>query len=220
MKPLVISHWSLVILFALSGCATSTRIFPPKPGEKTETIYLVDQGKHCDIIARIVALPPAARPGWKMPPHTTYLWAEYGWGDDGFYNAKKITLGITLKALFWKNPAVLHVVAMDKTPEKYFPYAGLIRINISEEGSRRFGDFLAATFKTDAAGHHHERGPGIYGESRFYDATGYYYFPNTCNVWTAHSLRAAGLPICLFNSVLATPVFDQASHYGTVIKRP
>ncbi len=210
------------VLLMLAGCACPDRgLFPPKPGEKTETVWLVDHGIHTGVIAKTSTLPADVRPGWKTQPKgTRYEFTEFGWGDDGFYNAKHVTLGITLKALFWKNPAVLHVVAMDKPPERYFPYSGLVRITMSEEGYRRFCAFLEKSYATDAQGKHIEHGHGIYGESRFYRATGYYYFPNTCNVWTAHALRSAGAPMTLANSVLAQPVYDQACHFGTVIRKP
>lgn len=48
---------------------------------------------------------------------------EIGWSDDGFYCAEKVTVEIALHALFWRNPAVLHVVAMDEDPLVFFPYS-------------------------------------------------------------------------------------------------
>lgn len=203
----------------LAGCAAPVRgLFPPKPGAKTETVYVVDHGWHTGLIVKSSSLPPDARPDWPGFRGSQYL--EIGWGDDGFYRAQKVTLGITLKALFWRNPAVLHVVAMDQPPEIYFPSSGLVRVTLSEEGYRRLCDFLAASYGKDAKGRHIDLGRGIYGESRFYRATGHYYFPNTCNVWTAHALRAAGAPIQPACSELAGSVFSQAGHFGVLVRKP
>jgi uncharacterized protein (TIGR02117 family) len=125
-----------------------------------------------------------------------------------------------LKALFWRNPAVLHVVAMDKSPESYFPYSGIIRVDVGEEGYRRLCDYLAASYGTDANGRHIDRGPGIYGVSRFYKATGHYYFPNTCNVWTARAVRSTGVPISPPISIMAGTVFSQTEHFGVLERKP
>lgn len=211
---------ALVLLpLVLIGCATPVKnLYPPKPGEKTERIYVVNHGWHTGLIFKSSTLPQNARPDWPAFRGSQYL--EVGWGDDGFYRAQKITLGITLKALFWRNPAVLHVVAMDKPPETYFPYSGLIRVDVSEEGYRRLCDYLAASYGADASGHRIDLGKGIYGESRFYRATGHYYFPNTCNVWTARAIRTTGAPITPPICIMAGTVFSQAEHFGTLERRP
>ena len=213
----------LACLPALAGCAAPVRgLFPPKPGKKTETVYVVDHGWHTGLVLKSDSLPRAAKPDWSAPPWRgrQFKYMEVGWGDDGFYRAEKVTLGITLKALFWRNPAVLHVVAMDKPPEIYFPSSGIVRVSVSEEGYRRLCDYLAAGYGRDANGRLIDLGSGIYGESRFYRATGHYYFPNTCNVWTARALRATGAPIQPAFSELAGAVFSQAEHFGVLVRKP
>ena len=51
-----------------------------------------------------------------------------GWGDDGFYRSDKITTGVTLKALFWPTPSVLHVVGFNDAPESYFVESKVVRM--------------------------------------------------------------------------------------------
>lgn len=51
-------------------------------------------------------------------------------------------------------------------------------------------------------------GPGLYGDSRFYPARERFHLFNTCNVWTARALRAAGLPFA--PAVTAEGVMAQA----------
>lgn len=211
----------LACALVLAACASPVRgLFPPKPCEKTEAVWLVDHGWHTGLIVKTSTLPSAARPSWAPLPAKSYPYTEFGWGDAGFYNAKKITLGICAKALLWKNPSVLHVVAMDEPPARYFPSSGLIRITISEAGGRLLGEAIAASYRRDPAGHRIDLGPGLYGESRFYAATGSYYSFNTCNVWTARTLRSTGAPMTPFWSIFARPVFFQASHFGEVIRKP
>jgi hypothetical protein len=62
-------------------------------------------------------------------------------------------------------------------------------------------------------------GPGIYGDSTFFRANGKYYFPNTCNVWTARGLKTAGVPIVPELCGAALPVLAAAHNVGETIYR-
>jgi uncharacterized protein (TIGR02117 family) len=201
---------------ALTGCLGPVAgVFPPKPGEPTETVFIVNHWWHTGIVVETQALPESARPSWPAAAQSRYL--EIGWGDDGFYRAEKPTLGIALRSVFWRNPAVLHVVALDREPIDYFPEGGIVRVAVSTNGFNRLCRYLSASYATQGPGWSPiDLGQGIYGDSRFYRATGHYYFPNTCNVWTARALRSTGAPITPCYAARAENVFNQASEFGTV----
>ena len=210
---------ALLALFCVAGCASPVPgLFPPKPGQKTETVYLVDHGWHVGLAVKSDRLPRAARPDWSGFRGSQFL--EIGWGADEFYRSGKVTVGNTLKAMFLRNPTVLHVVAMDKPPEIYFPHTGLVRVTVSERGYGRLCDYLAAAYARDASGREIDLGKGLYGESRFYRSTGYYFFLNTCNEWTARALRVTGAPIVPSCSLFAGNVFSQTAHFGAVVRKP
>lgn len=212
-------HKAIVLICLLlsgTGCySPMPGLFPPKRGEPTEKIFVVNHGWHTGVVVPTAKLPASARPPLADVAHSQYL--EIGWGDDGFYRADKVTSGIALRAMFWCNPAVLHVVALDKPPHQYFPDSGLIEVTVGTNGFNRLCTYLSASYATNSNGVPIDLGRGIYGSSRFYRATGRYYFPNTCNKWTARALRATGAPITPFYSLRAGNVFNQSRNFGVVL---
>ena len=54
---------------------------------------------------------------------------------------------------------------------------------------------IALQFSRDGKGNLQPLGPGRYGESRFYRACNRFFFPRTCNAWTAGHLRAIGYQV-------------------------
>ena len=210
--------FTLLVLLLLSGCASAVPgLFPVEVGQPSESVYVVNHGWHTGIVIPTDRLPVSAKPEWDAVDRSKYL--EIGWGEDGFYRANKVTSGIALRALFWRNPTVLHVVAVDEELKTAFPYSGIVRITVSPEGFHRLCDYLAAAYAVDDNGKQIDLGKGIYGTSRFYRATGHYYFPNTCNKWTARALRTTGAPITPFYAIRAQNVFRQAGHCGRVIQK-
>jgi hypothetical protein len=61
-------------------------------------------------------------------------------------------------------------------------------------------------------------GPGLYGNSRFYLSRETYHLFNTCNVWTARALRAAGLPITPARAISVESLMSQARKFGAVVQ--
>ena len=59
---------------------------------------------------------------------------------------------------------------------------------------------------------------GLYGDSRFYPARGHFHLFNTCNVWTARALQAAGLPMQPRLAVTASALIDQAARHGRCLQ--
>lgn len=215
MRIIVTTTALNLLLLVGTGCLGPVPgVFPAATGERTETIFVVNHGWHTGVVVPSARLPATARPPWDAVSRSRYL--EFGWGDDGFYRAEKVTPGIALRAMFWRNPAVLHVVAMDEPPDVYFPYSGIIRITVSTNGFNRLCAYLSESFATCADGTPIDLGKGIYGTSRFYRATGHFYFPNTCNKWTARALRATGAPITPFYAVRAENVFNQSRKFGVI----
>jgi uncharacterized protein (TIGR02117 family) len=191
-------------------------VFPAAKGDHGETVYVVNHGWHTGLVVPTARLPVGAWLPREGGMRGKYL--EIGWGDDDFYRASKINSGMALRAMCWRNPAVLHVVAMGESPEVYFSNSGIIRVQLSGRGFQRLCEYLAESYASGADGTPIDLGKGIYGNSRFYRARDHYYFPNTCNKWTARALRAAGAPITPFYAVRAANVFNQSRKFGEVVR--
>ena len=196
------------ILLAHTGCAhlsvapTETVVWraAAKPPPK-QVVYVTSNGLHTGLILRTADVP---RDAWPNVDRVQHEWVEIGWGSEMFYRAKQVTPSLVLRAIF-PNSSVLHVVGWDTSPEQTF--AGqLFRLELDRPDFVKLCRHISDTYKRDSSGKVEYLGPGIYGDSSFYRARGYYYFPNTCNVWTARGLHMAGVPIvpatCSFGDVV------------------
>lgn len=183
----------------------------------TRPIYIVSNGFHTGIIFRASDLPRDVWPEVDAIPEHPYV--EVGWGSEIFYRAKSITPAVVLGAAV-PNPSVLHVVGWDRTPEELFDSAGdLIRLEIDDDQLRALCRHIHDSYERDAEGFPINLGRGIYGDSRFFRAKGKYYFPNTCNVWTARGLQQAGVPIVPEMCGAADAVLLATRRGGTTIRK-
>ena len=156
-------------------------------------IYIVNHGWHTGIIIpadTISKLIPALEDRFG---DVKYL--EIGWGDKGFYQAKEITVGLSLKAIFSPTESVVHVVSVDTDPESYFINSEIIRLCFNESEFEYLLKFIKNSFYHNDAGGVQSLVNGIYGDSQFYKGAGDYYLFNTCNKWTAKGLGSAGMDI-------------------------
>lgn len=200
-----------------AGCASPVRgLHPPAPGAPATTVYVLNRGWHTGL-----ALPRADLHETNMPvvrdfPGADYL--EFGWGDAAFYTEDSPSICTTLKAVFWPTPSVLHVAGARGALRDGLPAGEIVAVQLSEPGFERLRAFVADTFRRDQNGNIVPAGPGLYGEGRFYQANGKFYFPKMCNRWTASGLRAAGCPIAPGCSATAGRVMSQARTFGEVIR--
>jgi uncharacterized protein (TIGR02117 family) len=176
----------------------------------------MSNGFHTGLILPTEDVPRDAWPELDAIPD--HPWVEVGWGSEIFYRAKKITAPVVVGA-FLPNASVLHVVGWDRAPDELFTSGDLIRLQIDEDQFADLCRYIHAGYVLDQEGHPQDLGPGIYGDSKFFRARGKYYFPNTCNVWTAKGLKAAGLPIVPELCGAADAVLIAARSSGTTIRR-
>lgn len=183
---------------------------------KKHTVYVTGNGLHTGFVLKNEDIPREIWPEVdQIPDHP---WVEVGWGSEIFYRAKTISLPVVVGAVF-PNAAVLHVVGWDESPEKLLTGGDLIRLELDDAPFARLCRHIHRSYVHDTQGHVQDLGPGIYGDSRFLRATGKYYFPNTCNVWTAKGLKAAGLPIVPEMCGAPDPVIISARARGKTIRR-
>lgn len=206
------------LIVALStGCLGPVRgVYPPAPGEKAATVYLVNHGWHTGLVVATAALDGASRPGGTQFAGKPYV--EIGWGDERYYRAGHGSFGITSRAILWPTRTVLHCVAVDQPVDDFYDKSGIVEVKLSEAGLDGLRSFLASCYQRDDDGNQVDLGPGIYGSSRFYRSGERYYIPNTCNRWTARALRAGGCPISPFYAIRARNVFRQAAKFGHVVR--
>ncbi|KFG68351.1 DUF2459 domain-containing protein [Microvirga sp. BSC39] len=136
-----------------------------------------------------------------------YDWVEFGWGDAEFYRATPTPHDFNWR-LAWLaltgqgQGSVLHVVGLDEEPERIFAAADVVRIRLSPEGFSRLAQKIEESFATDGDRRPQELGPGLYGPSLFYKASGHFNLFHVCNHWVADLLDAAGVPTTPALSIL------------------
>ena len=213
----MIRIWILFLATSCGACATPVSDMPaPSESEPHKTIYLVSHGWHAGIVLRRADIPDSVWPELGDFPDTDYL--EVGWGDMDFYQTADPHMGLILKAALLPTASVLHIVGFNGPVPAYFPYSEIIRIELSSAGFEHLSRTIAASFALDEAGNVRSPGPGLYGNSRFYQSRETYHLFNTCNVWTARALRAAGLPITPTRAISEESLMSQARKFGTVVQ--
>jgi uncharacterized protein (TIGR02117 family) len=175
----------------VAGCAVPVKgMCPPSPDDPAETVQLVVHGWHAGIVFSREREAVLAWPVAREFAGAQYL--EVGWGDRQFYQAKEPHWGMALEAVLVPTASVLHVMGFSGPAAERFPGSEVVAIRLSLEAFDRLSRHVGRSFATDTHGRASDLGPGLYGRSRFYLSRDTYHAFNTCNVWTARALRAAG----------------------------
>ena len=213
-------RWTLVTFLAVTAlaCAASAPSTPASaPGPHPHVAYLVGHGWHVGLAVRRADVPPGRWPESAAFDHRVrYL--EVGWGDGGYYPAARATTGLALKAAFSSTSSVLHVAGIDAPLTEFFPESSVIEVPLSQPGFTALLQFIDAAYARDATGNVIVVGPGLYGVSRFYRATGRYSLLRNSNHWTAKALAEAGCPIDPGDIVTAGGLLDHARRFGRLLR--
>jgi uncharacterized protein (TIGR02117 family) len=205
---------ALCLLFT-AGCVGPIKsLYPPKPGEPTNTVYVVNHaGWHTGIAVAKADIPSHLWPGKNDYPGVLYL--EVGWGDDDGYR-KELTTGIVIKAIVWSERTVLLVDAFTNSITENFddPEFEIFEVKLSQRGFVRLCEHIDRTYALDAKGRVIPLGED------WYQGRGRYCLFNTCNTWVAKGLRAAGCPITPFYCFQKGPLLYQVGKFGKKIHGP
>lgn len=134
----------------------------------------------------------------ELPELTTELsgaWLEFGWGDEGFYRSEEVTLSLAFRALAYPTPSVMHIATRSGPLHYDYVYTPAHIFHLTDKQRKILVQRIALQFSRDEKGNLQPLGPGRYGESRFYRACNRFFFPRTCNAWTAGHLRAIGYQV-------------------------
>lgn len=213
-----IRHIGLVTAFLIVSCAVASAGKFERVEAASHTIYVLSHGWHTGIAVRQSDVPENVWPERTDFVGKTYL--EVGWGDEAFYGAADVTLGVVLRAAFTPTRSVLHVVGFDAPVEQFFAGSEVVAVQVARQDLlsllNYIDDSVARKDETVASA----LGPGIYGTSRFYPANGTYSLIYNCNTWVADALRQAGLPVESRHSGTAGGLMRQVRQFGLVIRGP
>jgi len=215
MPPLILPNFIyLFILFLVGyGCVGPIeRLYPPKAGESTKIIYLINHNDwHTGIIMKMRDISPHVWPEISDFEKFTYL--EVGWGDKDYYQDQEPNFWVTIKAVFWPTESVLHVVGFNSPVEQFFFESEIIELELSDKGFENLSNFIHNTYARNELKETLELGEGKFENSLFYLAKGKFHLFKTCNVWTAQAIRSTGFPITPFYSITASNIIYQVRVY-------
>jgi uncharacterized protein (TIGR02117 family) len=179
--------------------------------QSAHVIYVTGHGWHTGLVLRTNDIPASVVPEVLDFQGTDFI--EFGWGDEGVYRAKKITPGLVAKAALIPTPSVLHLAGFQGRVEEFFTASDLVELTLDDAQFALLCEHISATFDRGESVPSN-LGVGLYGQSRFYRAKGSYYFPKTCNVWTAGALKASGFPANTVTAMTAEGVLKQSRRFG------
>jgi uncharacterized protein (TIGR02117 family) len=190
---------------------------PAEAGRPAKTVYLVAHGWHAGIVFEREREPVR---GWPLAddfPDAEYL--EVGWGDKDFYQTRDPHWALAAKAVLLPTASVLHVAGFNGAVADEFPASEILSIRLSPEAFEQLSRHVADSIATDTAGQVEALGPGLYGQSRFYLSRDTYHAFNTCNLWTARALRAAGCPVAPARAITVDDLLRQVRPFATPVHR-
>lgn len=185
--------------------------------DSLKTIYIVSHDWHTGIVLQKDDIPDSL-----LPEHTDFPDAinlEIGWGDKAFYQNPDFSIFKAAKAALLPTASVLHIVGFNSPVEDYFGLSEIIQIDLSVDAFHKLCRFIHRTYARDSLGKVIDAGKGLYGNSRFFLGKSKYYFPKTCNVWTAQALKEAGFKISPLSCQKAEIIMERASKFGKVIRK-
>ena len=196
-----------------AGCLGPVASFyPPPPDTPVEPVWVVDHGWHAGLVLARSAIPPGVLPEQDDFPAAQYL--EFGWGDARFYETRDAGVALAIRAAFFSNGSVVHVVGLPTRPRQALSTGDVVEVRLSRPGFDALAQFVDGSFDREGQRAASRRGPGLYGDSGFYSARGRYHLLYTCNTWTADALRAAGLPITPIYAMTAGNLMWQVRQFG------
>lgn len=198
-------------MLLLSACSTKPFIIKSTDisHSSSNEIYIVSHGWHTGFVVpanTITKQLPQLKERFSQTP-----FIEFGWGDKGFYQAKEITSGLTIQAIFWPTESVIHAVAVPESTKLYFQNSQVETLCLQAKQYSKLIRFIEKSFYKDGNGNIIPLKHGIYGDSQFYQGVGHYYLMNTSNKWTAKGLSSADMDISTTLKLTASSIMDYLS---------
>ena len=201
-----------VLIFLIGGCLGPVKeLYPENIEERTVPLYIVSHGWHAGIAIESEYIQHM------LPEHSSIPEAKilkFGWGDSRYYSDPDAGFWLMMRAAMLPTRSTLHVVGIDMPIDRYFFNSRIIKIQITAEGAEELGRFISDRFYRNSDGDIQFQTDGLYTNSAFFKARGFYYMPKTSNAWTARALRQTGYPITPVYGLTSGNVMKQASKDG------
>lgn len=180
----------LACLMLLAACAGPSRtIAPPPQAGDCALIGVSSNGWHAGFYLPAEAFAPDSALRSEFPEAD---WFAIGWGDARAYPGP---LGPVngFAAIAWPTSSLIHAAGLTRDPREAY-LQDHVDVAVSQAGLARLVEAIEAELERDEDGGARVAGPGLDPRgSAFFKARSSYHLFNTCNVWLAGHLRAAGV---------------------------
>ncbi|MGH7810647.1 MAG: DUF2459 domain-containing protein [Candidatus Binatia bacterium] len=191
-------------VFADWSCA------PQEPACKS--VFVVHNSWHAAIALNREDLSGEVLPELGDFPDARFV--EFSWGDRDFFTDPNAGVWSALRAAFWSNGSVVHLVGFNDGVKEFYRGAETTELRLAPPAYRLLIDFISRTFARPAHVGRAQSSPGLFAYSRFYPATAQFSVLRTCNTWVAEALSAAGLPLSPGSVLTAGNLASQLAPLG------
>jgi len=179
------------IIFFYFSTAFLLSFFPSKQKDsiKTETIYIIYNTMHTDIVLELNKTNQLWDKTLPIVIQNKTGYIAFGWGDKETYlntpTWDKLSISTTLKALFINTPSLMHVSHIANIKH----YKNIKKIDVSKEQLETLEKSILKSFNLITKQHY----KAYKQNDLFYPSTYKYNLFNTCNTWTGDTLRDANI---------------------------
>lgn len=179
----------------LCGLALSTvSLLAWSTESQAQTFYVTNHGWHTGVVVPASAVTEGAL-SFVSETLGSAPYYEFGWGDENYYQDGEGKPWLLVSAALWPTSSVMHAVALPAAPEDYFPDSDMVTLTVTDNTLDQLVVALVNSFSDAQPGPPQAIGEGLYGNSRFFPASGKFHLHRTCNTWTLEMLASAGLPV-------------------------
>lgn len=157
------------------------------------SVFVVHDSWHAALVLRKGDITEKVVP--ELADFPTAEMIEFSWGDQDYFPDPNSGVFAALKAAFWSDGSVLHLVGFNGAVKDFYRAAEVVELRLSIDAFERLIVFIAVEFARTEPSLPAKPRPGLYTYSRFYRAAGKFSFARNCNTWVAEALNQAGLPI-------------------------
>jgi uncharacterized protein (TIGR02117 family) len=209
----------LAVAVVLVGCSNAPHVVSGPAefeGSGRHAVYIANHGWHTGVIVPAEAMQERVPALQKRFPEARHL--EFGWGDKDFYQAPEMSVTLALKAILWPTDAVTRVVGIREPIRKYARDAGLVGLCVDDQSLQALLTFLETSFAPDPAGDLQLSQAESGRSSQFYEGAGHYHLFNTCNTWTAKSLKSMGMDLSPALKLTSGSVMDYLFQHPDAVR--
>ncbi len=214
----------LLVVIGTTGCAGPLRTgralnHAPLATDDAccNSVYLIRHGWHTALAVKRAEISPVDWPESLALDDANFV--EIGWGDASYLRAGFMNPIVMLNAALLPSRSAIHVAGFREPLEVFFEDSQIIEIKVTPGQMRKLCRFIHDSYKCDANDSPRLLGSALYGSGGVYLSNGYYYIPNTCNIWTAKALKAADCPVAVPLCTIAHPLVLQSKRFGHEIKK-